>query len=364
MDNMSRSGRGNAPKHYDSDSSSQNEDPGPESASLRKSSDGTKGSSSSSGKQQKQEHKAPWMNARPLPPQPNTTSLDWVPPNPFTQDAPEDLTAPKEKIQTTLDNIPLVTTSTVTTTITAPVAPPASNLMTVVSRSKTNNAKGKLAEASAASPKVPGLNLTKSLTTVTAPDPTETPKSSRSARGQKNSSQLLGMDGGTLRAMGKGKTDLRLPEFSKSSKTSLPKSESLAAQLVIGESRWFQDPLGTDKARTMLRGGISMRHPAPTDQKQREEENAIEQLLIPFIRHHIKQSRIPEYLEHIRTEYENSIADKAVAAFRKLRDEGKADPGKGSSVVNDPALKKLIEPLIQPLIDFIKGKHGESLLKP
>ncbi len=354
MDNLSRSGRGNAPKHYDSDSSSQNEDPGPESAPLRQSSDGTKGSSSSSGKQQKQEHKAPWMNARPLPPQPNTTSLDWVPPNPFAQDAPEDPTAPKEKIQTTLDNIPLVTTSTVTTTITAPVAPPSSNLMTVVSRSKANNAKGKLAEASVASPKVPGLNLTKSLTTVTAPDPTETPKSSRSARGEKNSSDLLTLKASQLRAMGQGRTDMRLPEFSHKSQLSLAKSESLAAQIVIADSKWFQSTLNTGMRDTMLRGGVMMKHPVSEDDDL-DAENVIEKFQKPFIEHYLAKSGLRKILENLKSEYDTNYADKAEKIYLERLRKQEIGAAYEPKLLDDPDMKQLLDPLIKPLLDFILG---------
>lgn len=353
MDNLNRSGRGSAPKHYDSESSSQNEDLGDEGASLRKYSDGTKGNSSSSGKQGEHDQKAPWMNARPQAPQPNTTSLDWVPPNPFAMDAPEDLTAPTEKTQTTLDNKPLVTTSTVTTTITAPVMPPASNLMTVVSRSPTKRAEP---HNTATAHSIKKLDLT----SITAPDPTETPKSSRTNRGPKSSSEMLKLDASKLRALGMGKTDMRLPEFENIGEFHIPKSDALAAQLVIADSKWFQIELTGTAAKTMLRTGVVMKK-STSNKKDEDAENVIKKFLNPFVEHHIQKSSIPKILEAIKANYEDTIADRIVAMHRKYADENKTATTRVTPFNDLPEVKAIMDPLIKPLIDALNGvAHGKE----
>ncbi len=154
---------------------------------------------------------------------------------------------------------------------------------------------------------------------------------------------------------------MRLPEFEKMGATSIAKSESLAAQLVIADSHWFQATLNTSKADTMLRENMSMKHPKPTDPTQQAEENPIARLLMPFIRHHFERSHIPKILQEIKTAYEEKFADEALKMYRRINDKKQADTKKGGKFTDHPEARQLMEPLIKPLMDFIEGSDGSLL---
>lgn len=387
MDNVNRYGRGRPPLPQDSDSSSQSQDVD-DGAFLQQATAEKKEGDPTSGQQEKRPRRTPAMNPRPragtwnavYAPQSRQGNAPGEGSQPSLNDTTHNLRDSRSKggavdakpgksgtkepssapmldargylqgkqrqlgteaepsqVKSTRDVVTLTTTSTVTTTTTSTSTNPPSGKMTP-SRDK----------------RVPGLNLT----TVTVPDPTETPKSPKTSRGPKAGSDLLELDASKLRVLGQGKTSMRLPEFERMGSTQIARSESLAAQLVIGESQWFQSTLNTSKAATMLRGGVSLKIPLPKDPAEKDAENAIKTLLVPFIQHHFEQSKIPEILQEIKTAYDDKIAGNAQKIYRKIQDKSQGSKQESGSFINDPEMKALMEPLTKPLMDFIQGDDG------
>ena len=365
------SGRNNPNLRNDSESSSQGSDLEDDNAQLRKSSDGKKSRDAGSGKKEQKGQTVPamrsraragtWVSGQVGASTSQSTNTDKGMSG--VEDASVNSLA--QAVVTPPKVLPRTTTTTTTTTTTSTTTSAAQIGLTVSTTPASDHSKDtktiRTKDAGASGSKAKSVTPSLNLTSVTGPDPTETPKTPRTARGAMNSSALLTIDGSTLRRMGQGKTDMRLPEFDNMGSTSIAKSESLAAQLVIADSQWFQAELNTSKADTMLRENMSMKNPKPIDPTQQAEENPIARLLVPFIRHHFKRSNIPTILEEIKKTYEEKFAADALKMYRRINDKKQSESGKGGKFTDHPEAKQLMEPLIKPLLDCIKGSDSSLL---
>jgi hypothetical protein len=139
-----------------------------------------------------------------------------------------------------------------------------------------------------------------------------------------------------------------IPELAGKNRKAILEPKLLAKQLMIAESWNYERPLKGSVIETILRQKVALNEKFDNEKIQ-PGEDAIEVYLEPFMNHFYDTPSVNQKLKDIQESYERQQAEIAPVY---------ANSGGGNKFARSEEGKKLMLPVIAPIIEFICGKNN------